>query len=231
MNTTIPAAVYAFDGALADWLASFIVPEALGEEMARAVEAGGAWVAAVAGTSVKRSGWSDSEALAWGICMGACAGSMEATRASLGEGGERGDVAADGPARRLLAADGLIAAAHEALSSLSSERLVEAMEALGTTFADGGPWRVLSDEGPRPAWPIVVPTAILPAAKRLPDGPWGDHAEAWKRLLEQLEGEEAVTDVDGLWDHPAADSETRDLMRATAEQAFDGLREDGNAVV
>ena len=36
MNTTIPAAVYAFDGALADWLASFIVPEALGEEMARA---------------------------------------------------------------------------------------------------------------------------------------------------------------------------------------------------
>ena len=203
-----PAAVEAFAEALAEWLASFTVPQELAAEMAAACSTGAPWAAALAGTSVRRAGWTEQEALAWGIAIGSCAGALEAGRKSVAEVEEtRGKPAAgrvaDGPALPLLAAGGLIAAAHEALASLDPERLVAAMDALGAAFGDGGPWRTLSPEEPRPAWPAVVACGLHPAARDAPEGPWRDLAAGWPEIA----------------DHPAADHDTRELFAAAARAA------------
>ncbi|HEY7471429.1 MAG TPA: hypothetical protein VIE68_03690 [Gemmatimonadota bacterium] len=214
-----PAAVEAFAERLAEWLASFTVPQELGAAMAEACSAGAPWAAALAGTSVRRAGWPEREALAWGIAVGACAGALEAGRRSLAgtaaSAGRRASEAvpapgrvAEGPALPLLAADGLIAAAHEAIASLEPERLLAAMEALALGFGDGGPWRRLGADAPRPAWPAVVACGLRPAAREDPEGPWADLADAWSA------GDEAR-----LADHSAADADTRELFAAAARAA------------
>ena len=191
-----PAAVDAFAEALASWLSAFMMPQELSAEMASACSAGSPWAAALAGTSVKRAGWPEREALAWGIAIGALAGALEAARRSLeasdereGDAAESGSAAtgdakpsrtADGPALPLLASDGLIAAAHEALSSLDAPRLGAAFEALAGSFGDGGPWKHLDSGWPRPAWPALVACGLTPAAAEDPDGPWLDLASAWR---------------------------------------------------
>jgi hypothetical protein len=202
-----PAAVESFAESLAEWLSSFTVPQELAAEMADACAAGAPWAAALAGTSVRRAGWDEREALAWGIAIGALAGALEAARRSLAA--QAGTRAADGPALPLLAADGLIAAAHEALASLDPERLEVAMSALAGAFADGGPWRRIDASRPRPAWPCVVACGLAAAAEDDPDGPWWDLAQAWDRE----EADEA------RWSHPAADAETRELFAEAAAAA------------
>lgn len=199
-----PAAVESFAESLAGWLSSFTVPQELAAEMADACAAGAPWAAALAGTSVRRAGWDESESLAWGIAIGALAGSLEAARRSLAA--ENGTRAADGPAVPLLAADGLVAAAHEALASLGPERLRVAMDALAGTFADGGPWRRVGPTWPRPAWPPVVACGLAAAAAEDPAGPWAGLARAW----EDENGGEA------RWNQPAADAETRALFAEAA---------------
>ncbi|HUP20704.1 MAG TPA: hypothetical protein VM778_12225, partial [Gemmatimonadota bacterium] len=145
-----PRPVESFAGILADWLSAFTVPQELAGEMADACAAGAPWAAGVAGVAARRAGWREPEAVAWGIAAGAVAGALEAARRSL-EPAPAGVRAADGPALSLLAADGLIAAAHEALSSLSPDRLAAAMAALEEALGVGGPWRGLSPHWPRPA--------------------------------------------------------------------------------
>lgn len=211
-----PAAVDVFAEALADWLTSFTVPQELAADMASACSAGAPWAAAIAGTSVRRAGWDEREALAWGIAIGAVAGALEAARRSLTAGD--GARAADGPALPLLAADGLIAAAHEALSSLGPERLAAGMQALAGTFGDGGPWKHLSPDWPRPAWPAVVACGLGPAAARDPAGPWGALAEAWRAAFDApVDGPEAP--AADLRSHPAADPDTSELLAFAAAAA------------
>lgn len=205
-----PAAVESFAESLAEWLSSFTVPQELAAEMADACAAGAPWAAALAGTSVRRAGWDEREALAWGIAIGALAGALEAARRSLAA--ENGARAADGPAVPLLAADGLIAAAHEALASLDPERLAVAMHALAGAFADGGPWRRIDAAWPRPAWPAVVACGLAAAATEDPDGPWSGLARAWDR-------EEAG---EARWGQPTADAETRELFAEAAAAAGSG---------
>jgi hypothetical protein len=205
-----PAAVESFAEWLAEWLSSFTVPQELAAEMADACAAGAPWAAALAGTSVRRAGWDEHEALAWGIAIGALAGALEAARRSLAA--ENETRAADGPALPLLAADGLIAAAHEALASLEPGRLGVAMSALADAFADGGPWRRIEAGWPRPAWPAVVACGLTAAAADDPDGPWWGLAQAWDR-------EEAG---EARWGQPAADAETRELFAEAAAAAGSG---------
>lgn len=210
-STAPPAAVDAFAEALASWLSAFTMPQELSAEMASSCSAGAPWAAALAGTSVRRAGWPEREALAWGIAIGALAGALEAARRSLAA--ENGTRAADGPALPLLAADGLIAAAHEALAALDPERLAVAMGALAGAFADGGPWRRIDASWPRPAWPALVACGLAPAAADDPEGPWADLGEAWE--------------VDGAgearWKHPAADAETRALFAEADAAAGSGV--------
>jgi hypothetical protein len=208
-----PAAVESFAESLAEWLSSFTVPQELAAEMADACAAGAPWAAALAGTSVRRAGWGEREALAWGIAIGALAGALEAARRSIAA--ENGKRAADGPALPLLAADGLIAAAHEALASLDPERLMIAMGALAGAFADGGPWRRVDRAWPRPAWPPLVACGLGPAAADDPDGPWAALAQAW-------DGEGVG---EARWSHPAADAETRALFAEAAGVAGAGTAE------
>lgn len=211
-----PAAVESFAESLAEWLSSFTVPQELAAEMADACAAGAPWAAALAGTSVRRAGWDEHEALAWGIAIGALAGALEAARRSLAA--ENGTRAADGPALPLLAADGLLAAAHEALASLDPERLGVAMGALAGAFADGGPWRRVGPTWPRPAWPALVACGLAAAAADDPDGPWADLAQAW-------DGEGTG---EARWSHPAADAETRELFaEAAGAAAGEGSDEQG----
>lgn len=210
-GTASPPAVGAFAEALADWLSSFTVPPELAAEMASACAAGAPWAAALAGTSVRRAGWPEREALAWGIAVGALAGSLEAGRRSLASPPVGSGRSADGPALPLLAADGLIAAAHETLASLDPGRLAEAMDALSGGFGDGGPWKTLDGEGPRPGWPALVAVGLGPAADGDPDGPWAELAGAWR--------EDAGDRRPSLWDHPAADAETKELLREAARAA------------
>lgn len=232
-RVTHPAAVEAFAEALAEWLSSFTVPQELAAEMASACSAGAPWAAALAGTSARRAGWPEREALAWGVAIGACAGALEAGKRSLA-----GDStlarpktapprAADGPALPLLTADGLIAAAHEAIASLEPERLLAGMDALGRAFGDGGPWRYLDARWPRPAWPAVVACGLDPAAATDPDGPWTDLAEAWRSAFAappvsspkaEAAGAARVGN-EGLADHPAADQDTNELFAAAARAA------------
>ena len=211
-----PAAVESFAESLAEWLSSFTVPQELAAEMADACAAGAPWAAALAGTSVRRAGWDEREALAWGIAIGALAGALEAARRSLGA--ENGTRAADGPALPLLAADGLIAAAHEALAALDPERLGVAMGALAGAFADGGPWRRIDASWPRPAWPAVVACGLAPAAADDPEGPWMDLGAAW-------EGDSAGA---ARWKHPAADAGTRELFAEADVAAGSGVGQGGH---
>lgn len=222
-----PAAVRNFEQALADWLASFTSPAGLGAEMADACAEGAPWAAAIAAAAARRAGWPDAEAMAWGLCVGGCAGALEAARRALAaespsaapdrtEGRAR-SLATTGPALPLLAADGLIAAAHETLGSLRAARARAALDALARTFGDGGPWRGLSAEWPAPAWPVVVPCALGLAAGSEPGGPWSDWAEAWDAAYGGPE--RAPVDQDALWNHPSGDREMRALLRAAASAA------------
>ena len=218
-----------FADALAEWLSSFTVPEALGAGMAEACADGPPWAAAIAGTAVRRAGWTDPQALAWGICAGALAGALEAARASLGEAERHSALrTADGPARSLLAADGLVAAAHEVVSTLPPERLESALEAISATFGNGGPWRLLPAGEPAPAWPAIVPCALSPAAAEAPDGPWADAATAWRQAFGTPAGRKSAEgDLGGpkAWHHPAADPATRRLLRAAAKKARSAAEE------
>ncbi|MGH7550267.1 MAG: hypothetical protein ACREK3_05870, partial [Gemmatimonadota bacterium] len=142
---------------------------------------------------------------------------------------------ANGPARSLLAADGLIAAAHETLAALGEERLLTALDALEGTFGDGGPWRGLSgrtlgdaastDHDP-PAWPAFVALALAPAASDRPDGPWADLASAWKERYAARQDDDAAEpanrdlhDNEGLYRHSALDESTGALLQAAAAAA------------
>ena len=245
-STAPPAAVDAFAEALASWLSAFTMPQELSAEMASSCSAGAPWAAALAGTSVRRAGWPEREALAWGIAIGALAGALEAARRSIAASDERevdaaksgsaatGDAkpsrTADGPALPLLASDGLIAGAHEALSSLDAARLAVAFQALAAAFGDGGPWKHLGSGWPRPAWPAVVACGLGPAGAEDPGGPWDDLASAWRRAFaappaaapEALLAEDgnAVTEPEpGLADHPDADHDTNELFALAARAA------------
>ncbi|HKY61200.1 MAG TPA: hypothetical protein VJP59_09325 [Gemmatimonadota bacterium] len=215
-----PDAVERFAGILADWLASYTIAAPLAAEMADALEAGSAWVGAIAAGAVRRAGWSDSESVAWGISVSALAAAHVAAIRCL-DGASEGRApgsGASGSARALLAADGLIAAAHETLASLPPERLAAAFAALGRTYGDGGPWNLLPAEaaatGPgAAAWPRLVPLALAPAAMERPDGPWAEFAAGWQRLDPEID---AGRD---LYEHPAADGSTVALLRAAAQAA------------
>ncbi len=209
-----PAAVRVFEGALADWLSSFTAPEALAGEMADVCGEGAAWAAAIAGVSARRVGWGDPEAMAWGLCVGGLAAALEAARRSLAAPG--GAAGADTPPARaaalpLLASDGLVAAAHEALGSLDPARARDALAALAGGFGDGGPWRRLAEDPGAADWPELVPCALAVAAAEEPSGPWSSLARAW--------ADRAAADPRELWDHPGADPDTRDLLRAAARAA------------
>jgi hypothetical protein len=221
-----PAAVDVFAEALAEWLTSFTVPQELAAEMASACSAGAPWAAAIAGTSVRRVGWPEHEALAWGIAIGALAGALEAGRRSLAA--ENGARAADGPALPLLAADGLIAGAHEALSSLEPAHLAACLDALADTFRDGGPWKHLDASWPRPAWTAVVASGLGPAAAEDPDGAWADLATTWRESFEAprsagSESKETAMEKDErLRSHPEADRDTNELFAFAADAAREG---------
>lgn len=166
-----PRAVETLDAALADWLSTFTAPGELAGEMADACATAAAWPAAVAAVAAREAGWGDVDAMAWGVAVGAQAGAIEAAGRSLAEGpgsmadeagsagGHGTDLAARGPALSLLAADALVAAAHEALSSLDPDRLAAALGALERVFGDGGPWRAIPDGAVPPAR-ATVPLAL-----------------------------------------------------------------------
>ncbi|MBW3660584.1 MAG: hypothetical protein KY397_03005 [Gemmatimonadetes bacterium] len=163
--TARPRAVEALDRALADWLTAFTVSPELAGQMADACAAGAAWPAAAAAVAAREAGWDEADAMAWGIAVGAHAGALEAARRSLvggtvAEG--RARITADGPAAALLASDALVAAAHEALGSLSAERLAGALESLERVFGDGGPWLSLPTSAPAAGWRAVEPLALAP---------------------------------------------------------------------
>lgn len=223
-------AVERFAGILADWLASYTIAAPLAAEMADALEAGSAWVGAIGAGAVRRAGWPDAESVAWGISVSALAAAHEAAIRSLkGETAAARDPGsgAEGPARALLAADGLIAAAHETLASLSPERLAAAFVALERAYGDGGPWRLLPAEavttGPgASAWPRFVPLALRPAAMERPDGPWADFAAAWERFGDAGpggDGDPEAAAERALYEHSVADGSTVALLRAAAEAA------------
>lgn len=224
MSPAARETVERFAGLLADWLASYTMAAPLAAEMADALEAGSAWAGAIGAGAVRRAGWPDAESVAWGIGVSALAAAHEAAFVSLGGAGEPREPGsgAAGPARALLAADGLIAAAHEALATLSPERLAVAFTALGTVYGDGGPWRLLPATGPRsPAWPRIVPLALRPAALERPDGPWADLAGAWDRFIDTGPAGNGNLGAAGrdLYEHAAADPSTTALLEAAAEAA------------
>lgn len=217
MSDDRPAAVRTFETALADWLASFTMPEALAGEMADACADGAAWAAAIAGVAARRAGWDDTEAFAWGLCVGGLAGAVEAGQRSLADSTAAGAK----PALPLLAADGLVAAAHEVLGALPPERAREALAALDRGFGDGGPWLRVAEitEGPaagraEPAWPALVPCALALAGIEEPGGPWTEWAAAWE--------DRRAVDPRELWDDPRADRETKALLRHAARAARSG---------
>jgi hypothetical protein len=216
-----PPEVDSFAVALSEWLASFTMPESLAGEMADVCSGGAPWPAAIGGTAARRSGWGDAEALIWGIAIGALAGGLEGVSASLASSvdvGRTPGTAVDGAAGTLLAADGLVAAAHEALGSLGPDRLEIVMSALAEQFGDGGPWGRLSRVG-GVAWPVIVPLTLMPPARTDPQGPWTDYANAWCAVYGSRGPAEAAGDSNSLWDHPAADDATRALMQAATDEA------------
>lgn len=231
-----PEAVERFAGILADWLASHTIAAPLAAEMADAMEAGSAWVGAIGAGAVRRAGWPDTESVAWGIAVSALAAAHVAALRSLdGELPTRDPGSgADGPARALLASDGLVAAAHETLASVSPGRLATAFAALEEAYEDGGPWRFLPADAAAPAfpgWPRLVPLALGPASRERPDGPWADLAAAWERFGDRGPGGEDGSDPArpvqrALYEHRAADGSTTALLRAAAEAAREPGRED-----
>lgn len=221
MSQARPPEVDSFAVALSEWLASFTMPESLAGEMADVCSGGAPWPAAIGGTAARRSGWGDAEALIWGIAIGGLAGGLEGVSASLASSvdvGRTPGTAVDGAAGTLLAADGLVAAAHEALGSLGPDRLEIVMSALAEEFGDGGPWGRLSRVG-GVAWPVIVPLALMPPARTDPQGPWTDYANAWRAVYGSRDPAEAVGDSNSLWDHPTADDATRALMQAATDEA------------
>jgi hypothetical protein len=207
--------------ALSEWLASFTMPESLAAEMANVCSGGAPWPAAIGGTAVRRSGWGDAEALVWGVAVGGLAGGLEGASASLASGVDvdrTPGTAVDGAAGTLLAADGLVAAAHEALGSLGADRFEIVMSALAQEFGDGGPWVRLSHDGGL-AWPVIVPLALMPAASAEPNGSWIDYANAWRAAYGPRSPVEPTGDLSSLWDHPGVDDVTRALMRAATDEA------------
>lgn len=211
-----PRQVEAFGEILADWLSAFTVPQPLAGEMADACAAGAPWPAGVAGVAARRAGWAEPEALAWGIAVGAMAGALEAARRSLAPAAAGGRPA-EGPALSLLAADGLVAGAHEALSSLPPDRLSIALGALEEALGNGGPWRGLSPNWPRPAWPAAMALALAPMAEEDPAGHWAGWAEAWRTACAEPEADAA--ELADHWNAPAADPADRALMKAAARAA------------
>ncbi|MEJ2152596.1 MAG: hypothetical protein P8Y29_06550 [Gemmatimonadota bacterium] len=221
MSEVRPPEVDSFAGALSEWLASFTMPESLAGEMANVCSGGAPWPAAIGGSAVRRSGWGDAESLIWGIAVGALAGGLEGASTSLGTGvdvGRMPGTAVDGAAGTLLAADGLVAAAHEALGSLGPDRLEIVMGALDEEFGDGGPWGRLGRVG-GVAWPVIVPLALMPAARSEPQGPWSEYATAWRSVYGSRGSAGEAGDSSSLWNHPAADDATRALMQAATDQA------------
>ncbi len=221
MNQARPPEVDSFAVALSEWLTSFTMPESLAGEMANVCSGGAPWPAAIGGSAVRRSGWGDAESLVWGIAVGGLAGGLEGASTSLGTGvdvGRTPGTAVDGAAGTLLAADGLVAAAHEALGSLSPDRLEIVMSALDEEFGDGGPWGRLGQVGGL-AWPVIVPLALMPAARTDPQGPWTDYANAWRGVYGSRGPTGATGDSSSLWNHPAADDATRSLMQAATDEA------------
>lgn len=239
MSSSDPEAVQRFAAILADWLASYTTAAPLAGEMADAMEAGSAWVGAIAAGAVRRAGWPDAESVAWGISVSALAAAHEAAIRSLDGDTQSRDpgAAADGPARALLAADGLIAAAHETLSSLSPERLAAGLAALTRAYGDGGPWRLLPEDvataGPgKAAWPRLLPLALRPAAMERPNGPWADLAAAWERFRDTghaVDGGDPEAAEGALYEHPAADRSTIALLRAAAGAARRSGRKESRA--
>lgn len=207
--------------ALSEWLTSFTMPESLAGEMANVCSGGAPWPAAIGGSAARRSGWGDAESLIWGIAVGALAGALEGASASLETGVDvvrTPGTAVDGAAGTLLAADGLVAAAHEALGSLGPDRLEIVMGALDEEFGDGGPWgRLARVSGV--AWPVIVPLALMPAARTEPQGPWAEYADAWRAAYGSQGPTEATVESSSLWNHPAADDATRALMQAATDRA------------
>lgn len=229
MSSSDPGAVERFASILADWLASYTIAAPLAAEMADALEAGSAWVGAIGAGAVRRVGWPDPESVAWGISVSALAAAHVAAIRSLDGSTQTRDpgAGADGRARALLAADGLIAAGHETLASLSPERLAVGLAALTREYGDGGPWGLFPAEvataGPgKAAWPRLLPLALRPAAMERPDGPWADLAKAWERIGDTghaSDGGDPKAPERILYEHPAADRSTVALLRAAAGAA------------
>jgi hypothetical protein len=221
LNQARPPEVDSFAVALSEWLASFTMPESLAGEMANVCSGGAPWPAAIGGTAARRSGWGDSESLVWGIAVGGLAGGLEGASTSIASGVDMArtpGTAVDGAAGTLLAADGLVAAAHEALGSLGPDRLEIVMDALDQEFGDGGPWERLGRVGGL-AWPVIVPLALMPAAGTDPRGPWNDYANAWGVVYGSRASTKATAESSALWSHPAADDATRGLMQAATDEA------------
>lgn len=214
--TPRPPAVETLAAALADWLASFPVPAPLGAAMADACAAGASWPAGVAAVSARRTGWTDAAAIAWGIGVGALAGALEAARASVTDGGAEhapdSGTAVDGRARELLAADGLIAAAHEAIASLEPSRLSAAFTALDEAFRDGGPWTAVREGREVPAWPRLIPVALGPAARVEPAGPWEEVRRAWR----DARPPGGTQEEPALWRAVGLDDRSSELLREAA---------------
>jgi hypothetical protein len=221
LNQVRPPEVDSFAVALSEWLASFTMPASLAGEMANVCSGGAPWPAAIGGSAARRAGWGDAESLVWGIAVGGLAGGLEGASTSLASGvavGRTPGTAVDGAAGTLLAADGLVAAAHEALGSLGPDRLEIVMSALDQEFGDGGPWGRLGRVGGL-AWPVIVPLALMPAAGTDPQGPWTDYANAWRVVHGSRGSTEATVESSSLWNHSAADDATRVLMQAATDEA------------
>ncbi|MDX1660795.1 MAG: hypothetical protein R3326_03300 [Gemmatimonadota bacterium] len=175
-----PRPVEILDRALADWLSAFTVPGELAGEMADACAAGAEWPGAVAAVAAREADWEDAHAMAWGIAVGAQAGALEAARRSLeteaGVNPAERPRPADGPATSLLASDALVAGAHEALSSLSPDRLAEALEMMERVFGGGGPWCGVASGRSESA--AALGLALLPLGDRRPSGELAELVEA-----------------------------------------------------
>lgn len=184
MTADRPAEVDHFATTLAEWLEGFVASEPLLAEMAAACAAHAPWPAAIAAGAVRRAGWPDVEALAWGIAIGAMTGALEAAGRSLaGDGDGRADpgATADGPARALLAADGLVAAAHEAVAGLEPTRARAGLRALAGAAAAGGPWDALARRSDAD-WSSFVGVGLAAAAATDPDGPWAELVDGWSAV-------------------------------------------------
>lgn len=216
--TDRPATVEFFAQALADWLSSFTLPTSLVRESVDACIQGSAWVGAVAGSAARAAEWDDPESVSWGIAVGAQAGALAAARRSIaiGAGVSRLAGASSESADALLAADHLVAASHEALSTLAPGRLEIATRAMRSAFRDGGPWVSIAQREVTD-WTVLVPLACAPAAGI---DAWRGYADAWRGWLERgRTGDPPVGEVVAAIDEAAGR-----VLRAISERvrAADG---------